>query len=54
MKRVMPARQLSTIIPLHTKCYHVGVVGAHSTPEIYFKAPDFDAAVPEQRYKEIT
>ena len=50
--RLMPPLGLHTLVPAHTKCFHVGEVGAHSTPELYFRAPDFNANVPQQNYEE--
>lgn len=50
--RVMPARGLHAILPLHTKCEHIGVYGAHSNPEIFFKQPPFDPVIPPQSYRE--
>lgn len=53
LNRVMPPLGLHSIVPLHTKAFHLGVFGAHSTPDVYFKAPDLETQVPPQSYREV-
>jgi hypothetical protein len=50
--RVMPPRGLHAILPLHTKCEHIGVYGAHSNPSVFFAQPPFDPTIRKQHYRE--
>lgn len=51
--RVFPEHGLHTLVPNHPKVEHIGVYGAHSTPEIFFVQRPFDPAVPPQEYHEV-
>lgn len=51
--RVFPAMNLKTIVPTQAKVEHIGIHGAHSTPEVFRAQPVLATAVPEQMYVEI-
>ncbi len=50
--RIFPSLGLHAILPNHAKVEHIGVVGEHSTPEIFYSQP-LDLSIPPQHYREV-